>query len=797
MTIITPERILKSDYDVIVIGAGIGGLTAASLLAKRGLDVLIIEQHYLPGGACTSFLRDDRIFDAGAALIFGFGKTGYNIHNNLMNYLEEPITVIPRDKFWRLDFAGEQMIFWKDLELFQQELERLFESEKEEIRELYDFLNKFYRKHIEGRDLLTPPSEMSNGTKLRMFFSSPLRVFKLMKVLSMSAYDLMSPYLKSQNLIEFFDKLCASYAYTSMKETPALMALTMFTDNHVGGTYYVAGSAQTYSNALERAIERYGSTIIYESLVKEIVFENHQACGVKLDDGTIIRAKRVVSDTTVWKLYSQLLPKNEVSDEQRRWANAQVSTYPAMVLYAAVDKKVFPDDINAVEYYVRDTTQIDMGDITLYIPSVDDHSLGPPDEHIITMFSPAPNQNWPRPWDTEYRSAEYEKHKKKQAELIIDEVEKRIPNFRNGIRQLHIATPTTIERYTLKDRGCVGGPKQMVGQELTKRLSAKTDWPGVYACGDSTTMGMGMPAVVASGFGAANIILREIKLKEFHRRSFDRDYVTYIESNPKKEIPAEINDDKDNASLIARECQHCEDHICRKTCPAGIDIAGFIRRIEARNYTGAARLVREKNPFAGICGYVCPSGRLCESVCNRLKFDTKPVKIRELHRWVADFAGLDGFAGPINHSNGKKVCVIGAGPAGISCAHYLARAGYSVDLFDRAENPGGYLRELVENGRLPKEILEQELSGLLLPQIKFHSNWTYTDEKLKEIHGNYASVFMTVDTNLRIQDGKIEGMPNVLVGGAQHTHLEQYEVAHAAADGRAAAKRILELLKTQ
>ena len=300
MPIITPERLLKSQYDIVVIGAGIGGLTAAALLAKRGIDVLVVEQHCLPGGACTSFLRDDRIFDAGAALIFGFGTKGYNIHHNLVNYLEEPITVIPRDKFWRLDFAGKSMIFWKDLSLFLKELEKLFETEKEEIHELYDYLNEFYGKYIEGKDLLTPPSEMSNSEKLKMLLSSPLRVAKLFRILSMSAYDLMSPYLKSQNLLEFFDKLCASYAYTSMKETPALMALTMFTDNHVGGSYYIAGSAQTYSNALERAIERCGGTILYERLVAKIEFEGNRACGVRLEDGTVIRAKRVISDTTDW-----------------------------------------------------------------------------------------------------------------------------------------------------------------------------------------------------------------------------------------------------------------------------------------------------------------------------------------------------------------------------------------------------------------------------------------------------------------------------------------------------------------
>jgi len=798
MPIITSERLLKSEYDVIVIGAGLAGLTATSLLVKRGVDVLLIEQHYLPGGACTSFVRDDRIFDAGAALIFGFGQTGYNIHHDLMNYLEEPISVIPRDKFWRLDFAGRLMIFWKDLEMFLKELERLFENEKEEVRALYGFLKKFYEDYIEGKDLLTPPSEMSNGAKLKMFFSSPRRTLKLMKVLSMSAYDLMIPYLKSQNLVEFFDKLCASYAYTSMKETPALMALTMFTDNHNGGTYYVAGSAQTYTNALEKAIEKYGGTVLYESLVDKIEFDDDgKACGVKLADGTIIGAKRVVSDATIWNLYHNLIPQELVTEEQRKWADSMIPTYPAMVLYAAVDKKVFPEDINAVEYYVRDTSQIEMGDITLYIPSVDDFSLGPEDEHIITMFSPAPNQKWPRPFEEGYQTSSYEKEKKRRAELILDEVEKRIPGFRSGIKQLHIATPSTIERYTLKNWGCVGGPKQMIGQDLTRRLPARTPWPGVFACGDSTTMGMGTPAVVASGFGAANVVLRELRKKEFNKKKFDHEFVKYIESNPKLVFPQEIDNDPENARLIARECQHCEDQVCRTACPAGIDIAGYIRKIEARNFANAAILIREKNPLAEICGYVCD--RTCESVCNRLKFDNKPVQIRELHRWVAKHAGDDGHSKPVGQPNGRQICVIGAGPAGISCAHYLARLGYLVTLFDSSEEYGGYLYDLVGKGKLPKEVLERELSRVMLPQIVFQGNWTFSDEKLHEILNKYSAVFLTVKSDLKVlAGGLVEGMSNVLVGGRGYADEKQlYDVVHAVSEGRKAAMAIHRFLEGQ
>jgi prolycopene isomerase len=788
---IVRDRLVKDHYDVVVVGAGLGGLAAGSLLAKRGVGVLVVEQHSIPGGACTSFRREGRVYDSGAALIFGFGKEGYNIHHTLVNSLEEEITVIAREKFFRLDFAGQPIEVWKDLDRFLPEVEKLFPSEKDEIRKLYAFLVGFYERDIKGQNLVTPPSEMSDREKRKML-SNPLRLLRLRKVLGQSAADFMGPYLKSRRLLEFYDKLCASYAYITMKETPAMMALTMFTDNHAGGTYYVAQSAQTYSNILEKSIESNGGTMLYNSKVDGIVFEGGKACGVRLEDGLKIGADRVISNTTVWNLYHDLIPQGLVKEYQLRWADSLIPTYPAMVLYAAVDKSVFPSDINPVEYYISETSKIDTGDITLYIPTVDDHSLGPEGEHIITIFSPAPNQKWPRPYEEEYRSPSYQKRKEKQAELILEDIERRIPNFRKGIKRLYIATPSTIERYTLKTWGCVGGPKQMMGQELTKRLHAKTDWPGLYACGDSTTLGMGTPAVVASGFGAANVILREMGKEEYASRKFERECVTYVKENPRQEVPVEIASKPKNASIIARQCQYCEDQPCRPECPAGIDIAGFIRRIEAGNFTGAARLIRETNPFAEVCGYVCDAKGLCEKVCVRADFATEPVRIKELHRWVSEHAGEGGWEKALPPPNGMKVCVLGGGACGLTCAHYLARLGYEVTLMDRESAPGGGLKELVQAGSLPEGVLRRELGGMMLPTIGFAGNRTVSSpEEVARLGKEYAAVFVTFSLRLETEGSRVKGMPNVFVGGRAYSGGgDAYALAHAVRDGRNGASLI-------
>ena len=109
-------------YDVIVIGGGLSGLTAASLLAKRGVHVAVIDKSYTPGGSCGIFKRNNIIFDQGAAMLYGFGEKGFNSHRFVFNCLEEPIDVINHDLLYCVNFKGKRIRFWPDIDMFAEEL---------------------------------------------------------------------------------------------------------------------------------------------------------------------------------------------------------------------------------------------------------------------------------------------------------------------------------------------------------------------------------------------------------------------------------------------------------------------------------------------------------------------------------------------------------------------------------------------------------------------------------------------------------------------------------------------------
>jgi len=147
---------------------------------------------------------------------------------------------------------------------------------------------------------------------------------------------------------------------------------------------------------------------------------------------------------------------------------------------------------------------------------------------------------------------------------------------------------------------------------------------------------------------------------------------------------------------------------CQSTCPAGVDVPGFISLVGERRYAEALRLHRNRNPFASICGRVC--FHTCESKCRRATLD-RPVAIRGIKRFMADQEITvqlpEVRENPVNAK--RKIAIIGAGPAGLSCAYFLARLGYRPKVLEAERRPGGMLVQTIPAYRLPREIVAHEI----------------------------------------------------------------------------------------
>ncbi len=171
----------------------------------------------------------------------------------------------------------------------------------------------------------------------------------------------------------------------------------------------------------------------------------------------------------------------------------------------------------------------------------------------------------------------------------------------------------------------------------------------------------------------------------------------------------------DTIQEMAKTCRQCSDPTCVPRCPAHVDIPRFIHEIVEGRFRDAYETIRASNVLAAVCGYVCPSETLCESTCINEHY-TETVPIRHLQRWVSRKAVEEGWAReprPVPGDTGKRVAVIGAGPAGVAAAVTLASMGHRVSLFERGAAPGGMAKDTIPADRLPDPIIDCELADVL------------------------------------------------------------------------------------
>jgi prolycopene isomerase len=570
-------------YDVIVIGAGLSGLSAASLLAKRGLQVLVIDKSYNPGGSCGIFKRDGVIFDQGSAMLYGFGEHGYNSHRFLFNCLEEPIDMIRHDLLYVVNFKGQRIRFFADVEQFIVELSGVFPKEAANIRRFYHDMLRMYQHVMVENPSYTSADESDPQESLPALRKHPISFLRFFSYLNKGADALLGKYFRDPEIFKFFDKLTSTYCYATVKEAPAVLASVMFVDNHVGGSYYPAGSTLFLPGKLEKVIEENGGDMLPEAEVARIMFQDGKPSGVELTDGRQLFARDIIYSGTVWNLYGKLLDPAETTAARRQWAASQAPTYPSVVLYALVDKTVIPEDTAPVEMLVGNPDLLDESEVTAYIFSIDDHTLCPPQYHTIAAIGPS-FETWQG-----LSPEEYQQKKAREVERLTQVLERRFPGFRAGLCFSELATPRTIERYCLKNGGAVAGPKQMLGQHMLKRLHTRTEWENLFCCGESTVQGTGTPSVTTSGISAANAVLKKRGLTPFKFRAGMPNYVRIVDKpfTPER-LFADYPMEQQAVMRAAFRCQFCEN----PGCSAGnaLDFRGMLRRVSVGNFIGARKI---------------------------------------------------------------------------------------------------------------------------------------------------------------------------------------------------------------
>lgn len=201
------------------------------------------------------------------------------------------------------------------------------------------------------------------------------------------------------------------------------------------------------------------------------------------------------------------------------------------------------------------------------------------------------------------------------------------------------------------------------------------------------------------------------------------------------------------AAAAASRCHYCYDAPCVQACPTQIDIPSFIRKIGNGNLKGAAMDILSANPLGGMCARVCPTEILCEGACVRNHQDAKPVAIGALQRHATDWAmAHDAVHWTRSPDSGRRVAVVGAGPAGLSCAHRLAMAGHGVTIYDAHEKGGGLNEYGIAAYKTVDDFAQRELQWLLsIGGIELKTGIALgRDATLDDLRKQYDAVFLAI-----------------------------------------------------
>jgi len=485
----------ENEHDVIVVGSGIGGLSAAALLAKRGLKVVVFEQHYLPGGFCTSWERRVRptdskldskerweyIFDAGVHDFSGLGKRG-GIRSLLkMLDIENAIE-------WKLNeqeyFIGETHFkVPHDADEFIKQLGERFPSESANIKNFFDEILHVYREMY--ADMEKTGGAPRGPDNIEDLLSYPQR--------NPHAYQWMDkPFVEM--LDKFFsdprikDLLCALTGYLSDDPKSLTVGnMAPIFGYHFDGGFYPVGGSQAFPNALVDVIEKYGGKVFLRTPVQRILMEKDRAVGVELKNGQIHRAKAILSNADTHKTFLELVGREHIPANFTQYIESLQPSATAFIVFLGLD--IAPN--------LSPITMLD--DIGIMIPSNVDATLAPAGHASVTLLKLLPQAetaNWDR------KAPGYNQRKREFADQMIASAAEVIPGLQQHITYRQEGSPATFARYAWTTNSSIYGPA--AGQQ---RLTVKTPIKNLYVAG-SGMMGGGVEAVVISGIHAANEIYK-------------------------------------------------------------------------------------------------------------------------------------------------------------------------------------------------------------------------------------------------------------------------------------------------
>jgi phytoene dehydrogenase-like protein len=477
------RRDLRDYYDVIVVGAGVGGLVCAGFLARAGRRVLVLDHHHQPGGYCTAFSRKEYLFDAAVHHIGGCGR--YGTVGQVLSRLGIAIDLVRLDPMDHLVFPEFEFRIPADLDRYAEALAERFPAERERVPEFFRDLVRLYRQILNasgGRERGSP--KRGEGALVSRYRGATFS-------------EMLGDYFDDPDLKRVLGGQWG-YLGSPVEEISAIGMCQMLVNYLRDGAYYPIGSTQAFSDALARSLLERGQHVLLEHRVTEVLVDRGRAAGVRLESGETVRAHTVVSNVDARELFFDLLPQGvcELERKRIRQLRAAPSYYGLyLALSSEADLSNLPrgfyhfspsDGDGAIDWiYLSATTEIDA-------------DLAPNGGQIISAtVGVRRSSSASRAWQADTAS---------MARAALHHLSARAPGLERKIEFAETASPMTLARYTLAKDGAAYGWAVIPDQAGNDRLSQQTSLSGLHLAGQWTSPGPGVCAVAASGWSVANRI---------------------------------------------------------------------------------------------------------------------------------------------------------------------------------------------------------------------------------------------------------------------------------------------------
>jgi C-3',4' desaturase CrtD len=490
---------------IIVIGAGIGGLTAGALLARRGYEVKVFEQAMVPGGCASTFKRRGFTFDVGATQVAGLENGG--IHQRIFAELglELPLST-PCDPACSvfLPLELEPINVWRDRDRWKEERIKQF-PHSEGFWNLIDLLFAVSWR-FQSRDPVLPPrnwwdvKELISALRLDTFIAAPFTWMTVGDALKLFGLD------RDLRLKTFLDMQLKLYSQVNADETALLYAATALSVSQTPqGLSHLQGSMQVLSDRLVEGLEKYGGELSLGHQVESIHTDKGAIVGVTVRDchGRVWQESTddVVANLTAQNLV-QMLDKVPVGYRTRVEKLPEGSG--AFVLYLGVDRKAIPDRCPPHLQFLYDYTGQIAENNSLFV-SVSKPGDGRAKEGEATII--ASSFTDPKIW-WQRSQEDYRKLKEQYTEEAISRLKSYFLLNSETILHREAATPRTFARYTARDKGIVGGIGQRISTFGPFGFATRTAIEGLWLVGDSTHPGEGTAGVSYSALTAVRQIVR-------------------------------------------------------------------------------------------------------------------------------------------------------------------------------------------------------------------------------------------------------------------------------------------------